>query len=102
MTSHLMNRHQWVKEGSQLSHYKMTNIGVPQGSILGPLLFFYINVSPNVSYKFASVLFADDTKFLAKDINNGTLMVKINIQLNMWTKVLLYFLPTVGNVLILN
>ena len=37
--SYLSNRQHCVKLGRHVSNYKTTNIGVPQGSILGPLLF---------------------------------------------------------------
>jgi hypothetical protein len=69
--SYLSNRFQFVCIGSSASSLLSIKIGVPQGSILGPLLFLiYINDLPNIS-KMLNFLFADDTTLLSshRDIN---------------------------------
>lgn len=61
--NYLKERQQVVSINGIHSTSKMMTVGVPQGSVLGPLLFLlYINCLPN-AVSFFSILFADDTTF---------------------------------------
>ena len=60
--SYLSDRHQYVEIEDVRSSTKPSKTGVPQGSILGPLLFIiYMNDINSVSKKFEAILYADDT-----------------------------------------
>ena len=60
--SYLQNRKQYVVYNKTESDYKEISCGVPQGSILGPLLFIlYIHDIEHVSDIIKPILFADDT-----------------------------------------
>ncbi|KAL0828886.1 hypothetical protein ABMA28_003792 [Loxostege sticticalis] len=89
-SSYLRNRVQCVeinrieKKGGKLkkieyrSGQKENKYGVPQGSILGPVLFLlYINDLPKIT-KHKTILFADDTTFIIKTKNKEHLENEIN------------------------
>ena len=73
--SYLSSRMQCVKINQQFSGLLPVVSGVPQGSILGPLLFtLYINDLPQSLSVARPYLFADDTKCMhtIKDQNDPT------------------------------
>lgn len=78
ITSYLANRTQYVQLDTP-SKIKSVKIGVPQGSILGSLLFnIYINDIVNVDYDTKYVIYADDTTLLFKSSNVMTLIQNAN------------------------
>lgn len=80
--SYLTGRKQIVKLGETLSNELNNQLGVPQGSILGPLLFIlYINDIPLCLKYCQAKLFADDTLIyvIADSINDA--LIKINYDL---------------------
>ena len=72
LENYLSNRFQRVLLNGQTSSWKPVLAGVPQGSILGPLLFLvYINDLPD-GLKSNAKLFANDTSLfpIVKDKND--------------------------------
>lgn len=85
--SYLGNRKQRVKINNSFSELKLVTCGVPQGSILGPLLFnIYINDLIS-STDWPTICFADDTNIFIYDKYIPNLQLKTNIcldKLNNW------------------
>ena len=80
--SYLRDRKQSVSINGHCSSEETISVGVPQGSILGPILFLlYINDISNVSNLFSVILYADDTTLLANNSDYATLMRDINNEL---------------------
>ena len=82
LNSYLFDRKQCVKIGNTKSNLKTISIGVPQSSILSPILFLlYVNDFPMVSDKLSSVIFADDTSISLTDSDQETLVDNFNSEL---------------------
>ena len=82
-TSYLDKRKQHVI----VNGFKSTSIemehGIPQGSVLGPLLFLiYVNDMPESSKKFLYTLFADDTCLFLSHKDPKTLETLVNAELS--------------------
>ena len=86
--SYLKNRKQYTMIESNKSKTSNISCGVPQGSVLGPLLFLlFINDLPNCCPSGKIRIFADDTNvfFHSKNIEDLISNAKnIMIQLNSW------------------
>ena len=81
-TNYLNGRKQVVSINGIDSDSLEICVGVPQGSVLGPLLFLlYINCLPN-AVEFLALLFADDTTFQMCGNDIKKLFEKTNIELN--------------------
>ena len=94
--SYLTNRYQYVQIENAKSQLLEINTGVPQGSILGPLLFIiYINDISQSSDKFDFIAYADDTtlsttlnKFSESEDMNISDLINLEIyKINEWLEI---------------
>jgi hypothetical protein len=89
LESYLAERFFRVKQGDAYSELKEIKTEVPQGSVLGPILYpLYTSDLPELGNSTVAT-FADDTAILAVDTSNeestGKLQTAIN-QIQTWTK----------------
>jgi len=80
--SYLNDRKQFVKFNEHCSPTSVIKCGVPQGSILGPLLFLlYINDLPSYSPNLHFIMFADDTNIIYSNKDPNLLESTLNNEL---------------------
>ena len=87
LKSYLMSRSQYVICNGAKSEVKFVETGVPQGSILGPLLFIlFMNDFSRSSTLLFSILFADDTSVFLEGTEYSKLIKTLNNELENVTK----------------
>ena len=83
--SYLTKRSQYVQYNDTSSSIREIETGVPQGSILGPLLFIiYMNDIHTVSDEFSFILYADDTTLISPSVHLVTVATTIWIMFQPW------------------
>ena len=80
--SYLHNRKQYISYDDKKSKIKIITCGVPQGSILGPLLFLlYVNDLQQASKIIKPIMFADDTNLFYSNKDLKLLFKTVNTEL---------------------
>ena len=85
--SYLSDKTQYVSVNGSYSNLLPITFGVPQGSVLGPLLFLiYINGLPSASKKLTFYLFADDANIYNESKDLSDLIRIVNKELRLVKK----------------
>ena len=91
--SYLSDRSQYVYVNNVSSQHLPVHCGVPQGSILGPLLVYHLHINDifsTISNVMEFILFADNTNLFLQDTSLSSLESRLNVELekiSTWFKV---------------
>ena len=82
--SYLSNKKEFITYGDKQTNIETITCGVPQGSILGLLLFLIlVNDLHKVTKYLDQIMFADDTNLFCSHKNIKTLFQIVNNELNL-------------------
>ena len=85
--SYLSNKEQFITYSDKQTNIETIIFGVPQGSILGPLLFLiFVNDLHKVKKYLNPIMFADDTNFFCSHKNVKILLQIVNSELKLVTE----------------
>ena len=79
--SYLSNRQQLVSVNGVQSDFRQLSCGVPQGSLLGPLLYLCYSNDMVTSVKNKLLLYADDSVIISCDKNPDVVARELNLDL---------------------
>lgn len=82
LKSYLEGRHYFVKHQTEFTNLRNINSGVPQGSILGPMLYSLYTADLPTSRSTMTATFADDTVILASHTDATTASKNLQTGLN--------------------